>query len=180
MCDMTHSYVCHDSFICALRLIHECVTSYLDSFVRVRPLLSLKLMCAICMKRYLCEDGYVRSYMWVMTRLYVRHDSFMCAPWLIYTCAMTHLYDLCENAWVRDGLFVRAPWHIHTCAMTYSYVRHDPSMTHSNVWHDSITCVQSLTHMCDMTHSYVRHDPFIHVPPPKSTKSRNSTSSVQI
>ena len=33
--------------------------------------------------------------------------------------------------------------------------------THSNVWHDSITCVIWLIHMCDMTHSYKWHDSFI-------------------
>jgi len=60
-------------------------------------------------------------------------------------------------------------WLTHVCDMTHSRVWHDSltcvtwlthvcDMTHSHVWHDSLTCVTWLTHMCDMTHSHVWHD----------------------
>ena len=36
-------------------------------------------------------------------------------------------------------------------------------MTHSYVWHDSLTRVTRLAHICDMTQSYVWHDSLIRV-----------------
>jgi len=76
-----------------------------------------------------------------MTHSYMRqrHDSFMCAPWLIHMCAMTHSY-------VWHDSFMCAPWLLHMCAMP-----------HPCVWHDSFICVTWLLHMCDMTHSRVFH-----------------------
>jgi len=75
-----------------------------------------------------------------MTHSYVRHDSFICATWLIHTCDMTHSY-------VRHDSFICLPSLIHMCDMTHSYVRHD-----------SFICVPWLIHMFAMTHSYVWHD----------------------
>jgi len=56
----------------------------------------------------------------------------------------------------------------YMCAMTHSYVWHDSltcvpwlihngAMTHSYVWHDSFICVTWLIDMCHLTHSYVCH-----------------------
>jgi len=61
--------------------------------------------------------------MCTVTHSNVCHDSFMCAPWLIQTCAMTP-----------------SCMHIQTCAMT-------PSCMH----HDSFKRVLWLLHVCTMT-----------------------------
>ena len=99
MCDMTHSYVWHDSFICVTWLIHMCgmTHSYVwqDSFICVTWLIR---MCDV-------------------THVYVWHDSFICVTWLIHVCDMTHSY-------VRRGSFVCVMWLIHMCDMTHSYVWH--------------------------------------------------------
>ena len=72
MCDMTRSYVWHDSFICVTWLIHmrNMTHSYVwhDSFIRVTWLI----------------------YMHDMTHSYVSDDSFICVPWLIHTCNTSH------------------------------------------------------------------------------------------
>jgi len=140
MCDMTHSHVRHDSFICVTWLIHML---WHDSFI-----------CATWLI-HKCD----------MTHSYVRHDSFICVTWLILMCDMTHphvwhdsficttwLIQKCDmsrwNVW--HGLFICVTWLIHVCDMTHSYA-----------WHDSFICVTWLIHMCDMTHSYVWHNSFI-------------------
>jgi len=76
MCDMTHSYVWHDSsngcswlyengsFTCVTWLIHMCDMTHPMDVVR-------------CM-------GMTHSYVW--------HDSFVCVTWLIHMCDMTHSY----------------------------------------------------------------------------------------
>jgi len=107
-----------------------------------------------------------------MTHLYVWHDVFKCAKWL-----------------VSNDSFICATWLIHTCGMTHSYVWHDSfmcwaaaqlpflymcdmtqsliwlicvsAMAHSDVWHDSFICVTWLLHVCHLTRSYVWHDYFI-------------------
>ena len=72
MCDMTHSYVWHDSFLYVTWLIFMCdmTRSYVwhDSF--------------------LCEPWLIP--MCDMTRSYMWHDSFLCAIWLVPMCDMTH------------------------------------------------------------------------------------------
>jgi hypothetical protein len=71
------------------------------------------------------------------------HDSFVCVPWLIRMCDVTHSY-------VWHDSFVCVTWLIRICAMT-----------HSHVWHDSFVCVPWLIRTCAMTHSYVCHDSFV-------------------
>jgi len=103
MCDMTHSYVWHDPFICVTWLIHMCdmTHSYVwhDSFI-----------CVTC------------SFIWVtwlihmcdMIHVYVWHDSCICVTWLIYMCNTNHFH-----VWHDSFL---CPWLIRMCAMTHSYV----------------------------------------------------------
>jgi len=121
-----------------------------------------------------CSDSLIRA---TFFHSFVCHDSFIYAPWLMHTRAMTHLYT----------------WN-DSCPMTPSYLWHDafihvtwlnyPTSTHLYMWHDSFihvtwfihTCnmtqlpnmdpfiyVTWLLHTCDMTHWYTWHDSFIHV-----------------
>ena len=74
MFDMTHSYVCHDSFTRVTRLIQMCDMTHSfmwhDSFKCVTWLIQM------------CD----------MTHSNVWHDSFICVTWLIQMCDMTHSY----------------------------------------------------------------------------------------
>ena len=98
LCDMTHVYVRHDSFVCTTRLnymcdiIHWCARRF-------------QFRCAIwCI--HMCD----------MTHSYVRRDSFICATWLIHMCDMTHSY-------VRHDSFICATWLIHIQAHTHAHMR---------------------------------------------------------
>ena len=116
---MTHSYMCHDSFICVPWLIHMCAMthSYVchDSFIcDVNPCIQgwgVRVCVCICV----CGGGVAGSKSPNSPYSYVWHDSFTCVPSLIHTCTMTHWY-VCHDA------FVCVPWLIRTCAMTHSYV----------------------------------------------------------
>jgi len=98
--DMTHSYMCHDSFICVTWLIHMCdmTHSYVwhDLFICVTWLIH---MC-------------------VTADSHVRHDSFKCMTWLIHMCVTMHLH-------VRHDSFLSVTWLFHICAMIHSYVWRD-------------------------------------------------------
>ena len=169
VCDMTHAYVWHDSFICVTWLDHTrtpaCVTRLL----------------------YVCD----------MTLVCVWHDSCICVTWLIHMCDMTHTYAwhdsfICvthsctcvtrlnhTNTCLYDMTPVCAwndsctcvTWLMHMCEITLAYVWptlvyvwHDLfvyantclcDMNPVCVWRDSCICVIWLMHICDMTHSHV-------------------------
>jgi len=73
-CDVTHSYVWHDSLICATWLIHMCDTTHFY----------------LCHGSFLCLTWHRN--MCDMTHSYGWHDSFICVTWLIHVCAMTQEY----------------------------------------------------------------------------------------
>jgi len=81
MCNMTHPYVRHDSFICATWLIHMCDMTH--DVTQTSPIL-------VNFHSHMCISS-------------VRHDSFICATWLIHMCDMTHSY-------VRHVSFICATW----------------------------------------------------------------------
>jgi len=142
MCDMTHSYVRHDSFLCflcATWLIFMCHTTH--SYVRHDSFMCATWLIRMCAMTH----SYVRHTSFIcatLTHLYVRHDSFICATWIIFMCVMTHSY-------ARHDSCICATWRIHTCDMTHPYVRHD-----------SFICATWLIHKCAMIHWYVQHDSF--------------------
>jgi len=53
-----------------------------------------------------------------VTRLCVRHDSFIRTRWLNHTCNVTHSY-------MWHDAFIQVAWLVHTWEMTHSYMRHD-------------------------------------------------------
>ena len=131
MCDMTHSYVWHDSFLCATWLIRVCHTTHpyvwYDSLMRNVPITIRSPGCVT----------------WLMTHIYVWHDGFMCVTWLVpFECTASQVGQ--ETAWqdltdqsVRHDSFLCATWLISMCDMTHFYVRHDWFL----LWHDSFLCV---------------------------------------
>jgi len=158
MCDVTHSYVWRDSFICVTWLIHMCVTCLIQ-------------MCDVT-HSYVWRVSFI-CVMWLIhmcdvSHPYVWRDSFICVTWLIHMCACKMKRTM-KSAWRREPDQKSRPatcvtWLIHIC-----------DMTHSCVWHESY-CARDMTymktgarpevktcHMFGVTHLYVWHVAFIHV-----------------
>jgi len=151
-CDLTHSYVWHDSFICVTWLVRKC-----DILIRTCDMTH----------SYVWHDSFVcvtwLIHMCDLTHSYVWHDSFVCVTWLdrmfdmIYSyvwhdsfvCDMTHLY-------VWPDSFVRATWLIRMCDMTNStHSRHgiETWPIYCVTWLIPLMHIVTwLIHMCDMTH----------------------------
>ena len=127
--------VCHDSFTCVPWLIHMCAMTHLyvchDSFMCVQ--------CVTHRRNSTCirsTTTHIASYMW--------HDPYVCVPWLVHMCDMTHSY-VCHDSFTgmtdsltgmkasfmcpvtrsyRDSCIHCVPWLIHTvCPVTHSQVR---------------------------------------------------------
>jgi len=135
MCDMTHSYVWHDSsihawhigmwqsFICFADMTHDSfVCAWHDWFICVKRLIHVCAMTNLAQVEALGvhNSGMPHPYVWF-------DSASMCVIRLIYLS--THV------------------WH-------YTIV------THSRVWHDSYMCMTRLIRMCDMTHTCVWHDSY--------------------
>jgi len=118
MCAMTHSHVCHDSFTCVPWCIHMCAMTHLhlchDSFTCVPWLICMYAMT----HAHVCHDSFtfvtwLYSVLWLgdvsikaflrVTWLIQIWDKFVCVPWLIHMCDMTH-----SN--MRHDSFIRVPW----------------------------------------------------------------------
>jgi len=88
----------------------------------------------------LCLVLLLRPSVWDMTRLYVRHDSFVCETWLLCMWDMTHLYvrhDSCVCVLCLVPLLQPSVWD-----MTHLYVRHD-----SFVYESWLICMWDMTHL---------------------------------
>jgi len=147
LCDVTHSYVWHASFICVIwHACATCVTWLIHVSCVWHGVTWLVRKC-----------NMVYSYVW--------HDSPM--TWLLCTWHNSFICptrDLTRSFWVM--------WLVHTCGMTHPHVWHDVHewldsstrdvthlcvlhVTRSCVWRDPFVCVAWLIHMCDMTHPCV-------------------------
>ena len=153
MCDMTHSYVWHDSFTCVTGLIHMCDMTHScvwsDSFICVKWPIH---MCDV-------PHSYVWQHSstcvtWIIQKLdtahsYVWHDSSICVTWLIHMCKLTHLYVWHDSL---TYIHIYNTWLIHRSDW-WRILRSWVLILVSSVWHDFFICVTWLTHMRDMTHS---------------------------
>jgi len=111
MCDMTHSYVWHESFMYVTRLIHMCAMTH----------------------SYVWQDSFI-CVTWL---IHVWHDSFICVTWLIHTfvtwlihmCDMTHvwhdsfMFDI-TYSYVLNHLFISMTWlfHVHDMKLQFPAV----------------------------------------------------------
>ena len=161
MCDMTHPYVWHGSWLetrdVILLMTVACVWYHTFICVTWLP----------CM----CDKAYS----------YVQDGSLTCVTWLIHMCDMTHSYvwhgSLTCVTWlktIQSSTLSRVPRLICICNMAHSYVWHDSFLCAAlliycvpwhrrfsqgpfHVCHNSFVFVTWLIHMCDMTHFYMWH-----------------------
>jgi len=169
MCDMTHSYVWHDSLICVTWLIDMCERQA----PRCRLYSSTLCVCV-------CKRDMSHSYE-------VTHMSdFICVTWLInmHSCLtwLMHMYSRMQHdlfIYVRNEPLhiicfhvrcacIRVTWLIHICDTTQSYLWRDTFI----MWHDAFICF----HVRDMTHSNVWH--YISPIGGKKTESTRPSSSL--
>jgi len=150
MCDLTYSYVWHDTFI------DWCCFYY---FIKNSLVALLEALFA----RYVWQDSCI-CVIWLVhvlgvRRSHVGHDSFRSMMWLIHMCDRTCLH-VCQDSLTCVTKLV------HMCDTTDSYVWQDSWIrvtrliyvfdeTRSYVWHDSFMCVRLIIHMFDKPHSYV-------------------------
>jgi len=107
MCDMTHSYVWHDSFICVTWLIHMCDMT--QSYVWTD--------LSICVTWLIQTCGMTYLYVW-----HVWYHWLICVTWLNLRFDMTHPYAglnaSCDMASLVNMCDVTSPnvWHdVFTC-----------------------------------------------------------------
>jgi len=127
MCDMTHSYVWHASFICVSWLIHMCdmPDSHLWNYVFIR----------VAYLIHMCDMPH--SHVW--------HASFTCVTCLIHMCDMPHSY-LWHASFisVACAILINDKPHSHVWYVTY----HTFDMSHSCVY------TTNRCRICAMTHPY--------------------------
>jgi len=97
MCDMTHSYVWHDSFICVTWLIHMIH----DSFVRVTGLIHGNMTGLIHGYMTWLIHMYAMTHSYVTWLIHMRHDLFI--------HDMSHLYATWCNMMQHDAFKQCAP-----------------------------------------------------------------------
>jgi len=115
ICDMTHSYVWRDSFICRTWLIHMCnMTDWQVSWTGNNW-------------RNVCD----------MTHWYVRHESLICATWLIYMCDMTDW----QVSWTGNNRshMIRVPDAPRFEVTATPTATHTTRMTHCNTYYKTHT-----------------------------------------
>jgi len=171
MSDLTHSYVCHNSFTCVRWTIHlylECMESF---WLVYRDISLWKITVHICDMTHSYVLGvYENPLVSVchantcdMPHLYIWHDLFMYVTWPMYMSDMTHSY-----VWEDSFVYIWGVWKASDLGMPSQFLWHDKSifltwpiyvsdMTHQYDWHDSSMCLTWRIHyMCEMAHSRIR------------------------
>jgi len=127
MCAMTHSYVCHDSFICVPWLNHLCAMTH----------------------SYLCHDWCIYVpwliHVWAMSHSYVIREL-----WLNHMWAMTHSHVKWSFGWKSeswmDVSFERRPGSFVFTILSSVWTSHGTHMNERD-GRDSFICVPWLIHI---------------------------------
>ena len=125
-CAMIHSYVWHNSFICATPIIHRRAKTH--PYVRHHSFIRVPWLLHVC----------------VMTHSYVRHDSLPRVTWhdsytanidissehtLSLSLTHTHTYCALLDSWMRKGL--NELRHTYEWVMTHTWMSHVTQMNES-------------------------------------------------
>ena len=156
MCDMTHPYVWHDSFICVTWLIHMFDMTQLyvwhDSFICVTWLIYMcdmtnsyvNALTTYCNTLQHSPSHGEQDYRVNSTAPCMWYDSFICLIWLIHMCDMTNSYDM-THLYVWHDSFI--------CQCTANILQH--SATLCITWVTGLPGTYIVPHLArDMTHSY--------------------------
>jgi len=119
-CNLTHSYVRHDSFVC------DMISLYLwyDAFVCVT------WRICVCDMTHPCVVWLIHvSFVCGTCRIHiVGRDARVCGTWRIRTSDVTHSY-VGRESYVWSGAFVRVTWRIRMCDTTHTWMSH---VTHTD------------------------------------------------
>jgi len=112
MCDMTHSYVLRDSFICVTCLIHTGHDSLIWDMPRVFEtcLIPVRHACFVCgtWLIHMGHDSFIRD----MTHSYVWHYAFICD--MTHSYGTSFLYLRNNYEWVMSHMNESCPlWMSH-------------------------------------------------------------------
>jgi len=106
---MVHVYMSHGTHMYASWHVYETIIAQVNLTSIHAPLSPFVYFIRMC----------------AMIHSYIRHDSFICVPWLIDTWhrSIWHQFML---LWALSFIsFVCVPWFIRIYAMTHSFVCHD-------------------------------------------------------
>jgi len=162
LCNMTHSYMRHDSFIYGTCLISKTQLIQLIQLIHTWDMTeNLRATCLI----------YIRD----TTNSYVKHNSYgtsasllplststILVTWLIHICYMTHTHTRHDTYMSETSSFICKTWHIWD--MTHTCERQDPLICNPlHIFDELLTYISVYTcNFRDTTHSYMRHDSFEH------------------
>jgi len=181
-CDMTHSCVWQDAFICVTWIIYMCDMTYSyvwhDSFICVTWLVMREtwlIHVFAMMHTWVRHDSCMRVLTnrqlgtYISTHSYVWHDTFLCVTWRIHACDMIHTwvrhdsfiwFSQAQTAGRAHSLsFICVTWLIPVWRDSFLFMPwfiHECDMTRTSVsYMDSWARTFPLIHMCDMTHSCI-------------------------
>jgi len=155
ICNMTFSYVCHDSFTC----IHPytiCIYAYAHTLYVCMCAMTAShpyILIHICIRTYSIHThaAYLAT---GHTEINVRHDSFTCVTRLPHICIRAYSIfprNMCTHRYLR-GMTLSHVW-LDCCSCTCSLRRYASCVhTHRHM------CAHAQTHVCDLTLSHVWHD----------------------
>ena len=114
-CEVTHSYVWHDPFMCVAWLMHVCDVTHSYVWHDTPSYVWHDSFICVTWTIHVCDMTHCMLWSSTLTRIFVGHDSFMCVIWLIHMCEMTHLYE-------RQKSFICVTPNIQMCYMVSQHL----------------------------------------------------------
>jgi len=163
-CDMTHSYVWHDSYICVTWLIHMCDMTHTYVWHDVWHDLSIHVtwLCLCDMTVSVWQDCVCVTGLCLCDRTVSVWHDYVCVIWLCLCDMNVSVWHDCVCVkWLCLCDMTVSVWQETECMISVTWLIHMCDMTHSYVWHDPFIRVTWLIHMCAMPCSHVWHDSVI-------------------